>query len=117
MPLSLSVTPALIILKCYTYDLKQSQESLQGAVKIDFCIHPAHVHGLVTLFHCFDFVPVDDLQGSVINTSVEFPVKQLITNNTEDEPEDQANQHHVNDRRNGVHQRIHDNLQRQHIKL
>ena len=105
------------MMKFHTYDLKQSQESLQGAVEVDFCIHPAHAQGLVTLFLFLDYVPVDHLQGFVIDTSVEFPAKQLITNNAKDEPEDEAHQHHVHDRRNGVHQRIHDNLQRKHIKL
>lgn len=110
-------TSALKVVKFYTYDLKQSQESLQRAVEVDFCIHPAHAQWLVTLFLFLDYVPVNHLQGFVINTSVEFPAKQLITNDAEDEPEDKANEHHVDDRRNSVHQRIHDNLQRQNIKL
>ena len=90
---------------------------MQGVVEVDFCIHPAHALGLITLSLSLDFGPIVYIQGFVINASVEFPAKQLITNNTKDEPEDQANQHHVHDRWNGVHQRIHDNLQEQHIKL
>lgn len=117
LPILLSVYACFGGYEVYTYNLKQSQESLQGTVEVDFCIHPAHAQGLVTLILILDYVPIKYLQGFVINASVEFPVKQLITNNTEDEPEDQAHQHHVHDRGNSVHQRIHDNLQRQHKKL
>ena len=95
----------------YTYNLEQRQESLQRAVKVDFCVHPAHALCLVTLVLSTDNWSIDHLQSLVIDTSVKLSAEQLKTNDAKDEPEDQAHKHHVDDRRNGMHQGIDDNLQ------
>lgn len=54
LPIFLSVYACFEGYEVYTYNLKQSQESLQGAVEVDFCIHPAHAQGLVTLILILD---------------------------------------------------------------
>ena len=49
-------------------------------------------------------------QRFTVDTFVEFSTEQLEAHDAEDEPKDKTNKHHVDDRRNRVHQGIDDNL-------
>ena len=67
-----------------------------------------------------DLVVIDkqiDMQTSlqvfvVIDAFAEFSGKELDAHNWEDKPEDQANQDHVADTGNGVHQRVYHDLRK-----
>ena len=62
------------------------------------------------------FPPVVDDRGrkalvKVVHAFVEFPAKELDAHDGEDQPEDQADQEHVEDGRDGVHQGVHHDLE------
>ena len=53
----------------------------------------------------------------LVQTFVELSAEELDAHNGEDEPEHQADQQHVEDGRNGVHQGVHHNLAIKNLHL
>ena len=94
-----------------THHLKQSQVGYEDVVKVNLRILPSVVHK----FHIKALVVVG---GNIclysfslgIDTLVEAASEQLDAHYTEDEPEDQADEQHVEDGRYGLYKRVHHHL-------
>jgi len=56
--------------------------------------------------------PIMKERNLLVNTLVELAPEELDPHDGEDEPEHEAHQQHVEDGGDGVHQRIHHNLER-----
>jgi len=96
-----------------TYDLQKSEVSGEDVVKRDVWNDPGVV---VAICQRPAFAPiVDDCVRQRVAQHVDatavLPAEQIDTHDAEDEPEDKADQQHVEDGWNRLDQRVHDHLE------
>lgn len=95
-----------------TYHLQQSQITGAHVVKVDFDIPPAGaiVNQVQALRLVVDDADWEELIVGGVDAMVVLPCKEVDPHDAEDKPEDEANQEHVHDGRDGTKQSIHHNL-------
>ena len=96
----------------YTYYLQQCQVARECIVKVDLGIYPRIVMSLVHLqAHCHvGHVSVVHHIALNVHALVEFSSKELHAHYAEDEPENQTNQHHMEDGRYGLDEGVNHHL-------
>lgn len=100
------------------YHLQQSQIAGTYVVKIDLDVFPAHprdvgVDELVALCLVVHFVGGKVFLRRFVKAVVILPREQVDTHDTENQPKDEANQQHIHNGRDGTHQGVDYNLERE----
>ena len=101
-----------------TDHLEQGQVGGQNVVEVDFGVLPRDIHlgGLVAAVSlAVDDGPVDDATVGV-DTRTKPAAEQVDTHDAEDEPEDEADQQHVEDGRDCLDQRVHHHLHPAYVR-
>lgn len=83
------------------YHLKQGQVTFSNIVKVDFDVHPASllcdlIEG-VALTVVVDLGEGKNLICGGVDATVELPGKKINSHDAEDEPKNEAHQHHIED--------------------
>jgi hypothetical protein len=96
-----------------THHLEEGEITQTHVVIVDLDVEPADLasmHEALTLGLVVDLGDVESLGGGGVDAVVELASKQVDTHDTEDEPEDKADQKHIHDGGDGSQEGIHHHL-------
>ena len=98
-------------LRSCAYHLEERQVALDDVVEVDLRVDP-RVAAVAEpqAIGAVDHDGRTELLAAGVDALVELAAKQLDAGDTEDQPEDEADEQDVDDRRDGVHQRVDDDL-------
>lgn len=103
-----------IIKHSYTYHLKQRQVTKSNIIKVHFQVFPSHIltniHKRKTGRTVFNFIRRKPQSICGVNTLIKLPSKQIYSHDAEYQPEYEAHQQHIHDRRNCADECIHNHL-------